>query len=276
MGISCQLTHGDLRNIYLLLGECLASGALPAVWIRHVHQDLNRLLGVQFSVVMEGSWELVLGRRAPGPQDHVLTFGSQDPSAGQVIREYFQSGALYSDPCVPEWIAVKSPVATRLRQQLVRDTDWYNSMHYNDFFIRTRTDQSILTRCPTDSGRGLMMYLWRHVGDKPFTNRELQIAELLQQEIHHFINIGRLQTFKQTNREKLAPRLHQVMNLLVVGLSEKEVAAALGISIHTCHDYVKKLHRHFEVSTRSELILAINQCYGLQDSKDGCFGASSA
>jgi DNA-binding CsgD family transcriptional regulator len=261
------LTQKDLRNIYLLLGECLTLGTLPAVWIQRVHEELSRLLGVQFSVVMEGSWDLVLGRRAPGSQDHVLTFGSQDTSAGKVIREYFQSGALYTDPCVPAWIDVKNPVATRLRQQLVRDADWYNSMHYNDFFVRTRTDQSILTRCPTDPGRGLMMYLWRHTGDKPFTQRDLLFVELLQQEIHHFIHNGRLNTFKSNNRHKLAPRLLQVMNLLAAGLSEKEVSDALGISRHTCHDYVKKLHRHFGVSNRSELIIAIGRSTCSQNPK---------
>lgn len=260
------LTHKDLRNMYLLLGECLALGTLPAVWMQRIHDELSRLLGVQFSVVMEGSWDLVLGRRAPGSQDHVLTFGSQDASAGKVIREYFQSGALYTDPCVPGWADIRNPVATQLRQQLVCDADWYNSLHYNDFFVRTRTDQSILTRCPTNTDRGLMMYLWRHTGDKPFTEKDLLFVELLQREIHYFIHSGQLNTFNQNNGNKLSPRLHQVMNLLAAGLREKEAAAALGISIHTCHDYVKKLHRHFGVSNRSELIVAISRLKFTQNS----------
>ena len=41
----------------------------------------------------------------------------------------------------------------------------------------------------------------------------------------------------------LAPRLRQVLTLLRAGASEKEVAAALGISTSTVHDYTKALHR---------------------------------
>ena len=46
----------------------------------------------------------------------------------------------------------------------------------------------------------------------------------------------------------------QTLNLLLAGYGMKQVAAGLGISVHTVNDYVKALHRHFGVATRAELL----------------------
>lgn len=55
----------------------------------------------------------------------------------------------------------------------------------------------------------------------------------------------------------LSPRMQQTLECLLAGASEKEVAAKLGLSSHTVHDYVKKLYRHFKVSSRAELLATV-------------------
>ena len=45
-----------------------------------------------------------------------------------------------------------------------------------------------------------------------------------------------------------------VLELLLTGLPEKEIAQRLGRSTHTIHGHVKRLYRHFEVSSKSQLI----------------------
>jgi DNA-binding CsgD family transcriptional regulator len=52
----------------------------------------------------------------------------------------------------------------------------------------------------------------------------------------------------------LTPAQHRVCALLVEGLQEKEVAAALGISINTVHWHAKAIYRALDVSTRPELV----------------------
>jgi DNA-binding CsgD family transcriptional regulator len=52
----------------------------------------------------------------------------------------------------------------------------------------------------------------------------------------------------------LSPRQRQTLQLLLAGKSEKEIAAQLGLSHNTVHHYVKAIHRHFGVSSRSELL----------------------
>jgi DNA-binding NarL/FixJ family response regulator len=51
---------------------------------------------------------------------------------------------------------------------------------------------------------------------------------------------------------QLSPRLRQTGVALLTGASEKEIAHQLGISIHTTHQYVKILYRHFRVTSRAE------------------------
>ena len=52
----------------------------------------------------------------------------------------------------------------------------------------------------------------------------------------------------------LSPRQRETLRHLLTGDGEKQVAAKLGVSKHTVHIYVKALHKHFGVSSRSELL----------------------
>jgi hypothetical protein len=53
---------------------------------------------------------------------------------------------------------------------------------------------------------------------------------------------------------RFGPRVWQTLGLLLSGRSEKESAAALGVSQHTAHCYVKSVYRLFGASTRAELM----------------------
>jgi DNA-binding CsgD family transcriptional regulator len=49
-------------------------------------------------------------------------------------------------------------------------------------------------------------------------------------------------------------RMRQTLEGLLAGDSEKQVAAKLGLSRHTVHVYVKQLYKHYDVSSRAELL----------------------
>ena len=53
---------------------------------------------------------------------------------------------------------------------------------------------------------------------------------------------------------QLSPQQLKTLELLLSGRSEKEVAAALGLSTHTVHVYVTGLHKRFGVRSRAELM----------------------
>jgi DNA-binding CsgD family transcriptional regulator len=52
----------------------------------------------------------------------------------------------------------------------------------------------------------------------------------------------------------LSPRLRDILDRLLQGDSEKQIAGRLGISPHTVHTHVKKLHKTLNVSSRGELL----------------------
>jgi FixJ family two-component response regulator len=56
----------------------------------------------------------------------------------------------------------------------------------------------------------------------------------------------------------LSPRVQQTLERLMQGACPKEIAVDLGISVHTTRQYVKTLYRHFDVSTRAELIAKLH------------------
>jgi DNA-binding CsgD family transcriptional regulator len=53
---------------------------------------------------------------------------------------------------------------------------------------------------------------------------------------------------------QLSPRERQVLICLLSGNSRKEIAKKLDLSEHTINDYVKQIHTHFNVNSRSELL----------------------
>ncbi len=53
---------------------------------------------------------------------------------------------------------------------------------------------------------------------------------------------------------RLSGRNWQTLHRLLRGESEKEIAAACGISVNTVHSYVKRLFTAFGVNTRAELM----------------------
>lgn len=52
----------------------------------------------------------------------------------------------------------------------------------------------------------------------------------------------------------LPPRVRETLEHMLTGDSEKQVALRMGVSRHTVHVYVKALYRHFQVSSRGELL----------------------
>ena len=52
----------------------------------------------------------------------------------------------------------------------------------------------------------------------------------------------------------LSPRLDQALRALLAGDAEKQVAARLGVSVHTAHAYVKEIYRRAGVTSRGELL----------------------
>jgi DNA-binding NarL/FixJ family response regulator len=58
-------------------------------------------------------------------------------------------------------------------------------------------------------------------------------------------------------RLSLSHQVRTTLEHLKTGMSEKEVAAAMQLSPHTVHCYVKRLYRSFGVRSRAELLVRV-------------------
>jgi len=103
--------------------------------------------------------------------------------------------------------------------------------------------------------------MFRHAGSPPFDDQDRRaLSELLPALTAIFAAHKHLDSSEPTASRlapPLAPRLRQTLALLLSGMSEKEVAAALELSPHTVHQYVKKLYRAHGVRSRPELLAAL-------------------
>lgn len=89
--------------------------------------------------------------------------------------------------------------------------------------------------------------------DRPrFSAPERTIVDLVHLEMSWIYEDDMLLVSR--NEIPLSPRQRQTLDHLLAGDSEKQIAAKLQISHNTVHHYVKALHRHFNVSSRSELL----------------------
>jgi len=91
--------------------------------------------------------------------------------------------------------------------------------------------------------------LYRHFGVR---SRAQLLARALQQLRPEYLDV--LLSATQSGPALLSPRLQATLLCLLEGDSEKDVAARLGLSPTTVHQYVSALYRRFRVASRAQLL----------------------
>jgi DNA-binding CsgD family transcriptional regulator len=95
--------------------------------------------------------------------------------------------------------------------------------------------------------------LFRRTDKSPFSDRDRVVVHVVFQQVDWLHRFGS----DVPARDKvldLSPREREVLLFLLGGDSQKEVARKLELSEYTVGDYVKNVYRHFQVSSRGELL----------------------
>jgi DNA-binding NarL/FixJ family response regulator len=103
------------------------------------------------------------------------------------------------------------------------------------------------------SGNLVTLTMYQEVTDREPTGRAKSILSLLNGQIAPLVRIS-LAAEGQRGLRGLSPRLRQTLDAILAGLAEKQIALSLGVSRTTAHEYVGALYRHFDVSSRGELM----------------------
>ena len=256
MGNSHHLRLRDLRAIYLLLGECCELGADPLVWRSHMLRRLSRVLGSQVAIC--GALRPPNGEAAMQllPKSFIDVGWATDRDRKFFLQwlEEFPPGI---DPLVrhmADTVPRAQASLTCARRDVITDNVWYNSAFYHDFYRTSSLDDRIESffwhaRSQTIDG----ICLIRPHDASPFDGRGRKLLRLFHREICRLLGT-KLADTTGPSVASLSTRLRQVLACLLEGNSEKQVATRLGISRHTVHEYVKRLHRHFGVASRGELL----------------------
>src|SRR5262249_19679503 len=105
----------------------------------------------------------------------------------------------------------------------------------------------------SDDGAISGIALNQAIGEGDVTPREQRLIQFFHAGIGRLIG-GPLASTTGRGIEGLSPRLRQTLACLLEGDSEKQVAARLGLSTTTVHQYVTSLYRHFAVRSRPQLL----------------------
>lgn len=249
-GPSDIVSFAELRRILRLTNDLrdLPRGSLEQR--RWALQGLCHLVGGQI-----GLWlELTL---AEG--ERILVSGATDIGWGsdrerRAYVSYLDAQPRSIDPShAPLTRLLRDRPFTATRRQVLGDRAWYASEHVQEFRRAGGVDDFMY--CGHLSSNGVQahgMSLHRPWGDRPFSERERRIVEAFHAETRWLYETP--SPVPEHLLEDLPPRLRQVLVRLVRGLAEKQVAAELGISQSTVHDYVKALYRRFGVNSRGELL----------------------
>ena len=97
----------------------------------------------------------------------------------------------------------------------------------------------------------------RPFGERRYSVRDAALVSLLQTNIA-WMNRAAYEEATQSPlerlRARLSPRYSRVLDQLLAGKSEKEMAPILELSTRTVHKYVEHVYRAFSVRSRAELM----------------------
>jgi DNA-binding CsgD family transcriptional regulator len=138
---------------------------------------------------------------------------------------------------------------TFLRSELLEERRWDE---IRGLWDNTALDAMLLSAYPLGDGNFSAVGLHRRKGKPPFSVGDKAIVEIMFENVD---GLHRQQAADVINESVvgLSPRQRQVLMMLLAGESIKDIARQLDISEHTVGDYVKQLHKTFDVTSRAEL-----------------------
>jgi DNA-binding CsgD family transcriptional regulator len=117
---------------------------------------------------------------------------------------------------------------------------------------KTGFDSLLITIYPLGKDVYSSIGFHRRAGKQAFSERDRTMVHLILQQVEWLHRHG-TNTEAKTKVVQLPPRERQVLVFLLSGDSPKEISKKLGISEYTVGDYMKNLHKHFQVNSRGEL-----------------------
>jgi DNA-binding CsgD family transcriptional regulator len=253
-----RVTAAHERAVGRLVGECRDLGDDAIAWQHHLLAGLRRLTGARLGIIS------TLPTRRTSPTLASTTEAEGHWASDRVRDKWMgwlrnpQPGDAFRGNPVPllltRFFAIPGAALTRLRQEYISNRDWERLAFVNETLRPDEMVEGLLSRTPTAAAGQLILCALTHTtGDRPFPRFAGPVVHRVQEELA--THYGRTLWFStQPSVSGLSRRKREVLDCLLDGDSEKQVALRLGIHSATVHDHVKRLYHHFGVSSRAELL----------------------
>lgn len=136
----------------------------------------------------------------------------------------------------------------------VMSAEWFDSPFYQSYYQDCGHRDAVYVAFPVNEDSESWFGLFRATGQPPFTAEERDTLAYALRGIKWFHRQLLLSHGLLVASTPLTTVERQVLQGLLTGLAEKEIAAAQGQSYHTTHEYVSAIFRKFGVSNRAALM----------------------
>jgi DNA-binding CsgD family transcriptional regulator len=256
-----SFAHVDVGAMLRIAGEVAELAADVQLRRAHILDGLLALVGGCSAVCSEIDPRHAHGSGWAVPNS-ITCAGGLSASQHALIDRYVTGHiAAALDPCIPLLLREEKPVATVRRGDVVDDSSWFRSAHFNEVRRPLGFGESLYAKFTAPDGACLKLSVHRETGDRPFTTRHAQLLHIFNENLASLYIVAPHDEAPSNGSPRpensmaaLPPRLRPVLRRLLAGDAEKQAAATLGLSPHTVHQYTKTLYRAFGVNSRGELL----------------------
>ncbi len=122
-----------------------------------------------------------------------------------------------------------------------------------EFWESANIGHLIMCGRPVDESSISSIGLYRRLDQSDFTEREKRITHLIMQEVTWLHGSGWSAPVAKT-LASLQPRQRVVLNMLIDGMSRKQIARQLEITENTVSGYVRDIYKALDVNSQPELM----------------------
>lgn len=243
MSDSLQISLSDIRAIARLLSECREVGDDPLGWRLHFYVTLGNLVGAEWIIGGEMSGYKLDAVHLPGNAANVGQFLVENPLLSQIGRDQIKSLHAADRQNI---FLVKEPGLAQ--------GQWVRCYDDQRLAQTIKTAVCLHSLQPTSKADYWdMLSLCRPASEPRFNQREAVLVALLHGEVARLVG-GPLAEPCEATPSQLSQRVRQVLNCMLQGDSDKEIAARLNLSPHTINQHTKRIYLHFQVKSRGELL----------------------
>ena len=246
-------TEKQLRDIYRLIVDVCQRGHDAAAWTNCLMEGLANLFDTKVAGIV---WSYLPERPGEFPRSEVeLHYGTTPEEERAFVNAFLGENATFQSECLRRIVAIPARFVTVRRQDVMSDEEWYASSECQQIHQTCGVDSHLTSFFVAASqGRLFGIGLHRAWGKPQFTAVDRRRLRVLHFELARAWRARFAAPSDDPTIRQLPQRLRQVLWLLCLGRSEKEVAAHLDLSLHTVHNHIRRLHNALNVSSRGGLL----------------------